>query len=132
MSSKSPRIRNAVFYVQCAMFVAMMCIMGEPFFLLCALFGAAGLGVLVLTFKVGEPILQKVFFLVAGTAGTAALVTAAVFHVLAWSGHTPGGDGGGITVAMLMLVCPALFVLGAIGGSVCRIRGKIAASKNVT
>lgn len=129
MGAKLPRIRNAVFYAQCTMFATMMCIMGEPFFFLCALFGAAGLGVLLLTLKVREPVIQKVFFVLAGSAGAAALVTLAVFHILAWSGRTPGGDGGGITVAMLLLVCPALFLVGVTGSTACRIRAKSAARK---
>ena len=129
MNSKLLRIRNVVFYVQCAMFVAMMCIMGPRFFSLCALFGVAGLAVLLLTLKLDEPKLQKLFFILAGGAGTAALVTNGVFHILAWSGHTPGGDGGGITVPMLLIACPIGFLIGAIGVAVCRIRGRIAGAR---
>jgi len=130
MNETLRQIRNVVFYVQCAMFVAMLCILGPRFFHLCAVFGVVGLATLMLSIKVVEPRIQKLFFILAGGAGTASLITLAVFYLLAWSGHTPGGDGGGITVPMLIVVCPALFLIGAVGSTVCRIKGRIAARRN--
>ncbi len=130
MKTTSPQIRNAAFYVQLAAFAAQFCLLGPLFDVPCTIFGLAGLIVLVLTLKLAEPTIQKVFFLLAGGAGTAALLTLAGFALLSWSGHTPGGDGGGITVGMLIVVCPALFLIGAVGGMVCRIKGRTSEKKN--
>lgn len=124
MNETLRQTRNVAFYVQCAMFVAMFCVLGPLFFPLCAIFGVAGLVTLLLSIKSVEPRIQKIFFMLAGGAGTASLLTLSVFQLNAWSGHTPGGDGGGITVPMLIVVCPALFLIGAVGGTVCRIKGR--------
>ena len=124
MNSKSLQFRNAALIVQLAGFAAMFCMLGPWFDIPCALFGAAGLVVLLLTIKLGEPRIQKLFFILAGVAGTGSLITLVVFNLLRCSGHTPGGDGGGITVAMLIVVCPILFLIGAVGSTVCRVWGR--------
>lgn len=107
----------------------MMCTMGPSFFPLCALFGAAGVGVLLLTVVTREPVLQRILFWVAGGAGAAAILTLSIFHILVWAGHPPGGDGGGITVPMLLIICPVGFLIGAIGATLCHIGAKIAGAK---
>ena len=130
MKTKSLRIRNAAFAVQLAGFVAMFCMLGPWFDIPCALFGAAGVVVWLLTIQLGEPGIQKLFFILAGVAGTGSLTTLVVFNLLRWSGHTPGGDGGGITVGMLIVVCPILFLIGAVGSLVFLIKGRITEKKS--
>lgn len=121
MSRMWSRIRDAVLLVQCLLCVAMLSILGKPFFPLCAAFGVAGLAVLLLTIALDEPLIQKGFLLLAGAAGSAALATLTVFWALVWAGRPPPGDGGGITVAMLIVVCPIAFTIGAVGAGVYRI-----------
>jgi hypothetical protein len=55
-------------------------------------------------------------------------LTCAGFSLLRWAGHTPGGDGGGPTVGLLLL-CPVVFLIGAVGAMVCLIKGRRAAPK---
>ena len=124
MNNKLLKIRNAALMVQLAGCATMFCMLGPGFDIPCALFAAAGLVVLLLTIKLGELGIQKLFFILAGLAGTGSLITLVVFNLLRWSGHTPGGDGGGITVAMLIVVCPILFLIGAVGSIVCLIKGR--------
>lgn len=126
-----PRVRNAMFSVQCVFFAAMMGFMGPRFFPLCAAFGAAGVGVLILTLMTRDTMTQKASFLAAGGAGAAALLTVSIFHVLLWSGRPPSGDGGGFTVPMLLIVCPVVFLMGAVGVGLCRIATAIAGTKNI-
>jgi hypothetical protein len=121
MKETLPAIRGVVFGLTILLFLAMFASMGPRFFPACALFGAAGLVILVLTFMISEPKIQKLFFFLAGGAGTAALITLTVFQIMAWSGHPPGGDGGGITVPMLIIICPITFLIGTVGAIVCLI-----------
>lgn len=126
------RVRNVMFCGQCAFFAAMMGFMGQPFFPLCTAFGAAGVGVLTLTPMIRDTTPRKAGFLVAGGAGTAAFLTVSVFHVLLWIGRPPSGDGGGITVPMLLIICPVLFLIGFAGVGLCGIAKAIAGSKTIT
>jgi hypothetical protein len=133
MQTPSNQIRNAAFYAQLVAYAALLAFFfgflrlpgisyGRSFDIFSTAFGVLGLPVLLLTFKVKESRLQKAFFLLAGAAGTGVVVTLAVFALLSWAGHTPGGDGGGLTVPML-LGCPMAFLVGAVGALACLARG---------
>lgn len=141
MKTTTQRIRNAAFYAQLATFVGMIAFFLNIFRLpglsftqnydvLSTVFGALGVPVLWLTFRAKEVVLQKLFFILAGVAGVGVFVTLAVFTLLSWAGHKPGGDGGGITVLMLVVVCPIAFLIGAVGSVVYLIKGAIAEKRN--
>lgn len=132
MNTNFSRLRNAAFCWQIVGFAAMFFMLGPLFDIPCVIFGAAGSVVLLLTIKLGEPIIQKLFFILAGGAGTGSLITLVVFNLLRWSGHTPRGDGGGITVAMLIVACPILFLIGAAGSIVFFIKGRTAEKRNIS
>jgi hypothetical protein len=87
------------------------------------LFGLPGLVVFLVSFWVEERFWHKLVFCLGGGAAGALLITLVVFHVLSLLGRTPGGDGGGITVPMILL-CPPLFIIGSVGGIVVLIRSK--------
>ncbi|MBI5822081.1 MAG: hypothetical protein HZA88_24170 [Verrucomicrobia bacterium] len=114
-------IRNGALLMQFMGFVGMLTTLNASFDIPCNIFGVSGLVVLLLTIKLGEPRIQKLFFILAGVAGAGSLIALNGFKLLAWFGHTPGGDGGGITVPMLIL-CPVLFLIGSIGAIVCLVR----------
>lgn len=116
-------IRNAAFYVMLAVLLLSLSSLTALLDVLYIPFGLAGLAVVLLTIRLQEAKLQKAFFFLAGGSGTALLFTCAVFSLLRWSGHTPGGDGGGITVPMLIL-CPLVFIVSAVGCFVFLIKGK--------
>ena len=141
MKTIALRIRNIAFYAQFATLISFFALLplldylklprpGFPRWvdLHLAAFSFLGLVVLLLTLKSSEARIQKASFLLAGGAGTALLITLAVFSIMRWCGHTPGGDGGGITVPMILL-CPLVFFFGAVSAIVCLIRGKIAEKK---
>lgn len=113
------------FFLMIVSFLSMLATLNPRFDIPCNAFGAFGVVVLLLTIAIGEPGIQKLFFILTGVAGTAALITLNAFKFLSWLGHQPGGDGGGITVPMLIVVCPILFLIGSVGSIVCLIKAAI-------
>ena len=121
MKSRALQIRNVAFYVTLPSF----------FLVLVTVFGRAigssgipsiplalaGLVVVLATFWVKESILHKVFFILAGGSGTALAINMIV-------GPVGGGDGGGIFLPMI-LICPPLFIIGALGGIVFHIKESV-------
>lgn len=133
MKDRLSTFRNVLFFAHLAMTAAMGAFFlgifrlpglsfGRNYDVLAVGFGVCGLAVLLLTAGVKERWLQKGFFLLCGAAGAGVLVTLAAFSLLSWAGHPPGGDGGGITVPML-IGCPIAFLVGAVGAITCLIRG---------
>lgn len=122
MKEKLLIIRNMVFYMTILLFFASVGSFRQMFDILFLPLGLPALAVVLLTIRVDEPRMQKVFFLLAGGAGAAMFITCAVFSLMRHFGHTPGGDGGGITVPML-LGCPIVFIIGAVGAIVCLVKG---------
>jgi hypothetical protein len=123
MKTRLTRIRNVAFWM---MLLAAFLGLGMPqgwIGVPGTLFGVPGLVVLLLTFWVRERLIQKLFFILAGGAAAALFITLVVFNIMRFLGHTPAGDGGGITVPMIM-ICPPLFVVGAVGSMVFLIKAK--------
>jgi hypothetical protein len=126
VKSRTLQIRNIAFYVTLPSFFLVLVIVfdrttrssGIPSIPL----ALAGLVVVLATFWVKESILHKVFFILAGGSGTALAINLIV-------GPVGGGDGGGIFLPMI-LICPPLFIIGAVGGIVFHIKGQIAEEKN--
>ena len=121
--------RNVAFGLMGLLFLALLASMGPRFEVPALLFGAAGLTVLILSCLTREPGMQRWLFLLAGGAGAAVMITLVVFRLLAWAGHTPGGDGGGLTVPVL-IGGPLVFLASGLGLLVrliwrsCRRRGR--------
>lgn len=116
-------LRNVVFGLMIVTFIALIGMLGPRFDMPCYILGVEGIVLFLLTLLLRERVVQRIFFLLTGAAGSGFLFTLGTFKVLSWLGHTPGGDGGGPTVALLIIVFPALFLVGVIGASVCLIRG---------
>lgn len=131
MKSRALQIRNVAFYlaipsfflglwgllfgtqsIRCGGFFVPKC---GGFFVPLAL---AGLVVVLATFWVKESIVRKLFFILAGGSGTALAINLIV-------GPVGGGDGGGIFLPMI-LICPPLFIIGALGGIVFHIKESVA------
>jgi hypothetical protein len=121
MKEKLVIIRNTVFGLMILCFFVSVGSFSQMCDILFMPLGLPALAVVLLTIWVDEPRIQKVFFLLAGGAGAAMFITCAVFSIMRYFGHTPGGDGGGITVPML-LGCPIVFIIGAVGAIVCLVR----------
>lgn len=122
VQSKTLQIRNIAFYVTLPSFFLVLVILfdratrssGVPSVPL----ALAGLVVVLATFWVKEGIVHKVFFILAGGSGTALAINMIV-------GPLGGGDGGGVFLPMI-LICPPLFIIGALGGIVFHIKDGVA------
>lgn len=121
-------LRNAVFGLMIITFISLFFSLGPQFDIPCYILGVEGIVLFLLTLKQGERRWQKTFMLLAGGAGAGFLFTLGTFQILSRLGLQPGGDGGGPTVALLIIVFPALFLIGAIGSIVCLIRGNKSAA----
>ena len=104
-------------------------------------FGLLGLMVVVLTTRLREARIQKIFFVLAG-ASAAGIPICAILHNLVyglfiawfgkgfWERHVPGGDEP-VFFILALFVCPALFLIGTVGSIVLLIKGKITKDANV-
>jgi hypothetical protein len=131
MAPRYLQIRNAAFYLMLAAFASLFAMLGSFFDIPCNIVGVLGLLVVLLTIRLGENRMQKLFFILAGGAGAGYLITMTVFRVMGMLGHKPGGDGGGITVAMFFVVLPPLFIIGAVGSIVLLIKGRVRKNRNM-
>jgi hypothetical protein len=125
VKSKALQVRNIAFYVALpSFFLGLVLLFGTrtircgAFFVPLAL---AGLAVVLATFWLKESLLHKVFFILAGGSGAALAITLIVADTMTMLGCPPGGDGGGIVLPMI-LICPPLFITGALGGIVFLIK----------
>lgn len=122
VKSKALQIRNIAFYVAFpSFFLGLVLLFGTrsikcgAFFVPLAL---AGLAVVLATFWLKEGWIQKCFFILTGGSGAALAITLIVADTMSLLGCPPGGDGGGITLPMILL-CPPLFIIGAVGSMGC-------------
>ena len=126
VKSRALQIRNVAFYMTLPSFFLVLVIVfdrairssGVPSIPL----ALAGLVVVLATFWVKESILHKVFFILAGGSGTVLAINMIV-------GPVGGGDGGGIFLPMI-LICPPLFIIGALGGIVFHIKESMTKDMN--
>jgi hypothetical protein len=139
MCSTSQRIRNITLFVLVAIFVALLADYWRgtlPFPTIVVLgFGFLLLGpvLVVLTLRLKEARLQKTFFLLAG-ASAMAIPVCVLLHNLVyglfmwwfgdsfWERHGMP-DGTPIFFILALVVCPALFLVGALGSIVFLIKG---------
>ena len=114
-------IRNTAF---CLMVLCSFMVFSAPvtaFDVMCMIVGAFGLVVAIPTFWLDESRIQKVFFIMAGGGAAAMLIAWGAFHLLALVGHKPGGDGGGMTLPVV-LIGGAASLIGSVGAIVCLVR----------
>lgn len=126
VKSKALQIRNIAFYVAIpSFFLGLVLLFGTRSSIKCGAFvvplALAGLTVVLATFWLKEGWLQKCFFILAGGSGAALAITLIVVDTMSMLGCPPGGDGGGIFLPMI-LTCPPLFIIGALGGIVFHIK----------
>jgi hypothetical protein len=147
MKDRARQIRNAIFYVLVAMVIVVLSIeqlinlsfsvearLGIAFFLL-------GLVLVVLTVRLREARMEKIFFVLTG-ASAAGLPICVILHNLVyrlaitwfgagfWERHTPWNDEP-VFFFLAVFVCPTLFLIGTVGSIVILIKAKIAKPTNM-
>jgi len=119
-------------------------LIGLPFSVIAVLaiaFGLSGLVVVALTARLREARLQKIFLILAG-ASAAGIPICAILHNFIyglfivffgagfWERHGAGGDEP-VFFILAVLVCPALFLIGTVGGIVLLVKERIVKDGNV-
>jgi hypothetical protein len=143
MHGTSERIRNVTFFLLVSIFVLILALFSlngrfisfsfPVIVVLAFAFGLLGLLLLVLTVKIKEGRLQRTFFLLAG-ASAAAMPICGILHNLVYAlfiswfgegfGESHGGDEG-VFFILAIVVCPALFLVGAAGSVVLFLKPKM-------
>ena len=148
MKDISLQIRNVIFYVLVPIFAILGIAIGRiiklHFLLIVVLaitFGVLGLVLVVLTARLRESRIQKIFFILAG-ASAVGIPICAILHNLVyglfipwfgenfWERHVSGGDEP-VFFILALLVCPALFLIGTVGSVVLLIMGRIEKAPNM-
>jgi hypothetical protein len=146
MKEISMQIRNVIFFVLVAFFAVLVANVGMGFiklpvsglFILGITSSLLGLVLVVLTARLRETRIQKIFFILTG-ASAAGILLSAILHNLVyallifWFGKgfwEPGGDEAFFFI-LAIFVCPALFVIGSVGSIVLFVKARIAKHKNV-
>ena len=143
MNVKALQIRNAIFWVLIAIFAALVAGMANrwrflghklPFSIFAFLgiaFGVLAVALVVLTAKLKEPGIRKLFLILTG-ASAVGIPICAVLHNLVYAlcvkfGWVFWGKGGDEAVFFILavLVCPALFVIGMLGSLVLLIFARL-------
>jgi hypothetical protein len=147
MKGRVWQARNAIFYLLVALAVAVLSmeqLMDLSFSVLALLviaFGLFGLVLVVLTARLREARMQKIFFMLTG-ASAAGIPISAILHnlvyrlVLTWFGegfwerHTPFDDEPFFFI-LAVFVCPTLFLIGILASIVLLIKARIAKRANL-
>ena len=137
METKALRIRNAVFWALVIIFAALVASVGmvnrlrfwEHKRLLLAViavvFFALAIALLVLTVKLKEPLIRRIFFLLTG-ASAVCIPIFVILHNVVYGLFFHGKDGDeAVFFILAVLVCPALFVLGMLGSIVLLISARL-------
>jgi hypothetical protein len=130
METKALRIRNVIFWALVVIFAALVaspCLMNRLRFweykrlllvVIAVVFFALAIALLVLTVKLKEPLIRRIFFLLTG-ASAAGIPICVILHNLVYGLFFAGTQGDeAVFFILAVLVCPALFVIGMLGSIV--------------
>ncbi|MFZ0033935.1 MAG: hypothetical protein WAK60_02960 [Sedimentisphaerales bacterium] len=137
MKTKALQIRNAVFWALVVFFAALVAgvgmvnrwrFLGHKHLLL-AIIGITFCGLaavlVVLTVKLKEPLIRKIFFILTG-ASAVGIPICGILHNLVYGLFFHGKDGDeAVFFILAVLVCPALFVIGMLGSIVLLISARL-------
>jgi hypothetical protein len=137
METKALRTRNVIFWALVVIFAALVaspCLANRLRFweykrlllaVIAVVFFALAIALLVLTVKLKEPLIQRIFFLLTG-ASAVCIPIFAILHNLVYGLFFHGKDGDeAVFFILAVLVCPALFVIGMLGSIVLLISARL-------
>ncbi|MGD0786309.1 MAG: hypothetical protein ABR969_10930 [Sedimentisphaerales bacterium] len=139
METKTTQIRNVIFWALVVIFAALVAHPGLGsrweykrllLVVIAVVFFALAIALLVLTVKLKEPLIRRIFFLLTG-ASAAAIPVCVILHNLVYGllillfGKEFWGKGGDEPVFFILaiIVCPVLFIIGMLGSIVTLISG---------
>ena len=135
METKALRIRNFIFWALVVIFAALVAHPGLGsrweykrllLVVIAVVFFALAIALLVLTVKLKEPLIRRIFFLLTG-ASAVGIPIFAILHNLVYGlfFHGKAGDDEAVFFILAVIVCPALFVVGMLGSIVLLISDKL-------
>jgi hypothetical protein len=137
MKTKALQTRNVVFWALVVIFAALVaspCLANWLRFweykrlllaVIAVVFFALAIALLVLTVKLKEPLIRRIFFLLTG-ASAAAIPIFAILHNVVYGLFFHGKDGDeAVFFILAVLVCPALFIIGVLGSIVLLISARV-------
>jgi hypothetical protein len=137
MKAKALQIRNVIFWVLIAIFAALVaspCLANRLRFweykrlllaVIAVVFFALAIALLVLTVKLKEPLIRKIFFILTG-ASAVGIPICVILHNLVYGLFFHGKDGDeAVFFILAVLVCPALFAVGMLGSIVTLLFGRL-------
>jgi len=134
METKALRIRNIIFWAMVAVFAVLVAHPGLGsqweykrllLVVIAVVFFALAIALLVLTLKLKEHGLRKVFFLLTGASAVGILICV-ILHNLVYVlffGGTQGDEA--VFFILAVMVCPALFAVGMLGSIVLLISDRL-------
>ena len=139
MNGKVSKIRNVIFWLLVAVFAIVTVILTTglgrrdkifPYMLICIIIILLALGtaLVALTVKLKETRMRKLFFILTGVS-VLAIPICVILHNLVYVlcvkfGWMSRGDDEAVFFILVLLVFPALFIIGALGSIVLLIRDK--------
>jgi len=137
METKALRTRNAIFWALVVIFAALVGGIANrwrfwghrlPLWglaIIAVIFCGLAAALLVLTLKLKERGIRKVFFILTG-ASAAGIPICAILHNLVYGLFYYGKDGDeAVFFILAVMVCPALFVLGMLGSIVLLVSARL-------
>lgn len=135
METKALQTRNVIFWALVVFFAALVGGITKRWMfweykrlllaVVAVVFFALAIALLVLTVKLKEPLMRKIFFILTG-ASAAAIPIFAILHNVVYGLFFHGKDGDeAVFFILAVLVCPALFVLGMLGSIVLLISARL-------
>jgi hypothetical protein len=141
METKALRTRNVIFWALVVIFAALVASMGMAnrlrfweykrllLAVIAVVFFALAIALLVLTVKLKEPFIQRIFFLLTG-ASAVGIPICVILHNLVYGLFFHGKDGDeAVFFILAVLVCPALFVIGMLGSIVLLLSARLREKK---
>jgi hypothetical protein len=130
MKTKALQTRNIIFWALVVIFAALVASMGMAnrlrfweykrllLAVIAVVFFALAIALLVLTVKLKEPLIRKIFFILTG-ASAVGIPICVILHNLVYGLFFHGKDGDeAVFFILAVLVCPALFIIGVLGSIV--------------
>jgi hypothetical protein len=131
METKTLKLRNAIFWLLVVIFAALV---ASPrlanwwrfweykrllLVVIAVVFFALAIALLVLTVKLKEPLIRRIFFLLTG-ASAVGIPICVILHNLVYGlfFHGKAGEDEAVFFILAVIVCPALFVIGMLGSIV--------------
>jgi phosphatidylserine synthase len=137
METKTLRIRNVIFWALVVFFAALVADIGMVnrlrfweykrllLAVIAVVFFALAIALLVLTVKLKEPLIRRIFFILTG-ASAVCIPIFVILHNVVYGLFFHGKDGDeAVFFILAVLVCPTLFVIGMLGSIVVLISARL-------